>query len=226
MTLDASLAEKWRSYKRYYLPFPYPNEKIHAISEGMDITETDDVIAVCSSGDAAFAAVEHANSVLAVDKNALQVEYAQERAGLLAAGNIEGFLHLGDLTSGYSWIGKKKVVAYFSEEGRIERIRQRLGRLEIKHVKDFMDEMKEGRFSKAYLSNIISYSNYKTDVSERKAYAEKIAALLKEPALIYITDGAAISAYVSPVIAVDEALTKKARWLETKWYPVVIRRRA
>ncbi|MFA5888517.1 MAG: hypothetical protein WC852_07450 [Candidatus Nanoarchaeia archaeon] len=215
MSLDAMLIKKWGDYRRYYTTFPYPNEKIDAISAGMDISETDDVIAVCSSGDAAFAAVEHANSVLAVDNNKLQVEYAQERASLLAAGNIEGFLHLGDCTSGYSWIGKKKVVAYFSTE-----------RLEIKHVKDFMDEVKEGRFSKAYLSNIISYSKSRINVSERKAYVEKIASMLKNPGLVYITDGGAINTYECPAITADEALTEKARLLETKWRPVVIRRTA
>jgi len=225
MSLDAMLIKKWGDYRRYYTTFPYPNEKIDAISAGMDISETDDVIAVCSSGDAAFAAVEHANSVLAVDNNKLQVEYAQERASLLATGNIEGFLHLGDCTSGYSWIGKKKVVAYFSTE-RLEIIKQRLGRLEIKHVKDFMDEIKEGKFSKAYLSNIISYSKSRINVSERKAYVEKIASMLKNPGLVYITDGGVINTYECPAITADEALTEKARLLETKWRPVVVRRRA
>jgi len=55
------------------------NESLAAIVNGLDVNETDDILAICGSGDQAFALLEKAHSVTAVDIYKNQVDYARYR---------------------------------------------------------------------------------------------------------------------------------------------------
>ena len=163
--------------------YSHTNESLDAIVKGMNVNETDDIIAVCGSGDQAFALLEYAGSVLAVDSDRQQIEYAQKRAEALKAGDYDGFFPCSndiyfnpDGSYGKDFAGR--VRQYFEKdnsEARLEKIRKKLGSLEIRHVTDLLDEIQEDRFSKAYLSNILG-SDYFSAVS----FIKKFMPMLKE----------------------------------------------
>jgi len=51
--------------------YPATLENIGAVMDALSINEGDSVLAVCSSGDMAFAALERAKSVVAIDRNSI-----------------------------------------------------------------------------------------------------------------------------------------------------------
>jgi len=211
--------------------YGHTNESLDAVVNGLEVQPSDDIIGVCGSGDQAFAMLENAKSVVVVDNNEYQVDYAKERASMLKAGDIESFLNLGAKKYGNKITDGNDVRLYFSQPGRLERIRANIGNLEIKYAKDFLDEMKEGRFSKAYLSNILGYYGFMENKEEREAYIEKIMARLREPGLVYITNGATAFVSCPPGIENADELTAIARAEEKekgllKWSPAVLRRAA
>ncbi len=146
------------------------NESLESVVAGMDAGSSDSVLAICGSGDQAFALLETAGMVLAVDDKRAQVDYFLRRAEMLRDGNYEAFL-------GFQAIGQKgKIFApprtlermkagldarkkYFSAEGRLERIRKKLSLL----VGDSGDIIETAvsipGFTKIYLSNALGYPN-------------------------------------------------------------------
>lgn len=197
--------------------YPYTNESLDAIVKGMDVNETDDIIAVGGSICQAAAMLEKAHSVTAVDDSKNQIEYAKERTAMLQEGNIEKFLQLDfRLLIGEDKINMEKSIAYFSEPGRLERIRQKLDKLKIKHADDILGEAKQGRFTKAYLSNIIGYDAFMKGEAEQVAYAEQLAAALEEPGMIYVSNGVTTFLHLSKKLRKDFALTDIARAEEAK----------
>lgn len=219
------------------LGFPYTNECLDTIVKGLDVNPSDDIIAICGSGDQAFAMLEYANSVLAVDNDKEQVEYAMRRAEALKAGDIEKFLRpVPESCLDLIMVGSdmKRSIAYFSQPGRLERIRNNLGRLDIKHVNDFLDEVGKNKFSKAYLSNILGYNPSTAKPEGRIAYLEKAAAGLREPGLIYMSNCHSYlldSISDANVITNAKELTASAKATEAKgdasmlWLPAVLRSR-
>lgn len=73
--------------------YSHTNESLDAIVKGMNVNETDDIIAVCGSGDQAFALLEYAGSVLAVDSDRQQIEYAQKGQKRSRQGIMMAFFH-------------------------------------------------------------------------------------------------------------------------------------
>ena len=163
--------------------YSHTNESLDGIVKGMNVNETDEIIAVCGSGDQAFALLEYAKSVVAVDNDKEQIEYAKKRAKALKAGDYNGFFPCPNNVyfspDGSYWkCFAGEVRQYFEKhnpEARLEKIRKKLGSLEIRHVTDLLDEIQEDRFSKAYLSNILG-SDYFSAVS----FIKKFMPLLKE----------------------------------------------
>ncbi|MFA5887977.1 MAG: hypothetical protein WC852_04680 [Candidatus Nanoarchaeia archaeon] len=200
--------------------YPYTNESLDAVVKGLDVQSSDDIIGVLGSGDQAFAMIEYANSVLAVDNNKVQVAYAQERKAMLREGNIERFLHpecLPEITGKYKG-HMDSIVDYFSQPGRLERIRQKLDLLEIKKTANVLDKMKEGRFSKAYLSNIIGFNGFMIKPNAQKAFVKELANRLRMPGLIYFTSTSWLRLEKMHEIENDKALTIAARQEEDKLY--------
>ncbi len=107
--------------------FGNTNESLDAIIAGLDLSSKDTVLAIAGSGDQAFAILEHAKEVRAIDKNKVQINYVRWRINALKLNNLEEF---------YGFFGqhnyhdhKRKSKRYFSKKGRLQRIKSKLGNL-------------------------------------------------------------------------------------------------
>lgn len=211
--------------------FRSTNESLEAIVKGMRLTRKDNVLAVCGSGDQAFAMLEYANSVVAVDRNKEQIEYAKERARLIEAGDIDGLINEAERVCKMTTPDYIKL--YFSQPGRFERIREKICRLEIKQVNDILDEVKKGEFSKAYISNIIGFNGFMAEPAKQAEYIKRLAGMLRRPGIIYISNARSICTRKicnQHNLQKDKALSEAARKEEVEngcyWHPAVYRRRA
>ncbi|MFA5887979.1 MAG: hypothetical protein WC852_04690 [Candidatus Nanoarchaeia archaeon] len=222
--------------------YPYTNETLEAIMAGLDMQEGDRAFAICGSGDQAFALLEYADSVSAVDFDESQTEYAQERKNSLAKGRTDRFLWLGNDSEECTRQNMDGSIRYFETPGRLEKIGQRLDRLEIKTVKDFLDELQNSRFTKVYLSNAITFRQERSYESICEI-AKRIAGSMEEGGLLYISDYDKLEmarnyteAFVRlnktdrwpKDLVLESELTLKARVLEKNhiWLPAVYRRKA
>ncbi|MBU2637456.1 MAG: hypothetical protein KJ955_00615 [Nanoarchaeota archaeon] len=218
--------------------FPFTNESLPAIRQGMDIKRNDRICAICGSLDQALAMLEYAAEVTAVDYDAKQAAFADYKAGLIRDGNFEEFFN-PMYHPDHAFVRDSARIRrneYFSKKGRLERIRKRLNRLEIRFEKDFIHALTPGRFTKAYLSNILGHHGFKEKPSEQKEYVKKIIECLESPKLIYIAND--LSAQLkdfNDILERDNGLTAKAIMLEPvvdvfpsagkkhRWHPAVYR---
>ncbi|MFA5887974.1 MAG: DUF3419 family protein [Candidatus Nanoarchaeia archaeon] len=206
------------------LEYFYTNESLDAVVRGMDVKSSDDIIAVCSAGCQPFALIEKANSVVAVDYNEAQIEYAMKRAEALKAGNYGSFFP--EVEEGRITLERDRDTAmkYFSRstlfgrifksKTRLERIRNKLDRIEFKAaiMQDFVKNMESGKYSKAYLSNALTFS--KLFKNNQQGFIQRLAAKLRNPGLIYLTDGYDIYLKYACNIEEDKKLTKISLDLE------------
>lgn len=193
------------------------NESLEAIVKGMDIQQADKILAVCGSGDQAFALLETAAYVRAVDKDLDQVEYAQERKKLLETPGKFRKEIVGDI----SW-------KYFTIR-RIRAIKKKARHIEIATA-DIFKEIELNIFNKVYLSNATTYGI--TGIRTINLFLSRAAQKLRSPGLIYMSnaptyDGGVI---IPKRFVFDEKLTEIARQKEendlSKWDTVVYRRAA
>lgn len=216
--------------------YHHTNESLVSIIRGLAINETDDIVSVLGSGDQAFAMLEFANSVLALDINELQAGYASNRAEALAEGDIERFFarrwyNDQDFRNSNKYFSKGSIIStILPVKSRTEKIRAKLGRLEIKHAMNFLDEVREGRFSKAYLSNMLGWPGGGFEKREdRREFIRKLAPRLRSPGLIYIADAEQNWCFGDVhEIEPDIERTKAANSCNRKeyWDPAVYRRKA
>ncbi|MFH1066069.1 MAG: class I SAM-dependent methyltransferase [Nanoarchaeota archaeon] len=206
------------------LEYFYTNESLDAVVRGMDVKSSDDIIAVCGAGCRAFAMLEKANSVVAVDYNEAQIEYAMKRAEALKAGDYDSFFP--EVEEGRIALERDRNTAmeYFSRNTlfgrifksrtRLERIRNKLGRIEFKtaSMQDFVKSMESRKYSKAYLSNALTFS--KLFKNNQQGFIQRLAAKLRSPGLIYLADGYDISLKYACSIEEDKKLTEISLELE------------
>lgn len=219
--------------------YHYSNESLDAIVKGMKPDKEDDIIAICGAGDQAFALLEHANSVIAVDCNAKQAAYAKARAEALKAGDYVGFFPNIELSNWIYEKHKKNSREYFSRRTLIERILGRKPRLEMIRSKldnlefregslqDFVKEMQSRKYSKAYLSNAMTYGRLAK--GSQRGFIERLAAKLRNPGIIYLADGGSVCLEHIYNLEQDEKLTKVAVRTANgrqSWRPAVYRRKA
>ncbi len=200
-----------------WVSFRYTNESLDAIVRGMAVNETDDIIAICGSGDQAFAMLEYAKSVVAIDNDRRQIEYAIERAAMIKGGDFE---KLFEAPCNRNKKDKLMSIAYFSQPGRLERIRQNINRLEIRHVNSiFIGEVEEGRFTKIFLSNIMGFHGFLPYSEEQQYFIAEIAARLRMPGLMYFSDEKKLCSLAElKDIVRDDVLSNIAREEEDKAY--------
>jgi hypothetical protein len=193
----------------YNLLYTSTNEYLDAILEGLDINSKDRVLAVAGSGDQALAMLEMASFVKAVDSTKSQVNFfkkrieaLQERDYLVALGTEVkatdfSLIPLQDLsTDGFSVLNLRN--RFFLSEGRLDRIRNKLGNLVVEHTEDILDlAQKEKGFSKIYLSNVFLYSNKSGSQSniEITSIFRGIADNLPSGGLIYVANHKEIRDY-------------------------------
>ncbi len=125
----------------------HTNESLDAIIKGMDLKSTDRVLAICGSGEQAFAVLEHAGRVRAFDRESLQTDYAKMRKQTLADGDYEKFLQSEE--DRY----RTAAIHYF-HKARMEAIQNKLQELSIE-TKSYDSILAERtQYDKIYLSNI------------------------------------------------------------------------
>ncbi len=139
------------------LVFKATNENLDAIVAGLDLEPTDDVLAICGSGDQAFAILEYAHSVLAVDNQPGQVRFAKERKNALFDGDYKHFLFPQGIVHGDYYVNKRN--KYFRKPERLDLIKSKIRRAKFS-VKDITKVPNLGRFSKFYFSNAIGYTGF------------------------------------------------------------------
>jgi hypothetical protein len=206
------------------------NESLEGILKGMQLTRDDNVLAILGSGDQAFAMLEYAGSVVAMDSHSGQIAYAQKQKELLAEGNIKKFL-ARKATTPSSTLRQRilQVQDYFNEDGRIGKIRERLENLRIEKGNIFAD-LPQNQFSRIYLSNALRYVQYNELRTDKLLL---LAEKLKPNGLLYITDKRDLyGESLTPLemkMEKDAELTRAAKEEEKKmgvWAPVVYRRKA
>nr|MBA4405529.1 hypothetical protein [Nanoarchaeum sp.] len=235
-----------------YLPgldYSCTNESLDAIMAGLDVQPQDRILAVAGSGDQAFAFLEIASHVKAVDTSLPQIKLVIQRAQQLREGNYVDFLNYTyngcldfirpaptywpDTGTRYENAHKPGRSAYFANNfpSRLDKIRANLGNLEIsEETADILKVAKKERgYNKIYLSNAIGYNRTLTDDKIRRIFSP-LPRLLPADGLIYIANGGLFATYsldstlVFPGVELDKELTIKARELDG-WRPAVYRKR-
>lgn len=212
------------------LKYLHTNESLDAIAKSMQLTREDNVLAILGSGDQAFALLEYAGSVVAMDDIQEQAAYAQGQKELISQGSFEQFLARRVINAPDAY---KSMQEYFKSPGRLDSIRKRLNHLEIREG-DIFSDSPGNQFSKIYLSNALAYIPLKDNEQKMELLIEK----LKPSGLLYITEVWDITIRPdSPfhniehpfheIMKIDAELTHIARAHQPKrWTPVVYRRRA
>lgn len=213
------------------LQYSFTNESLDAVMHGMQLSRENNALAVLGAGCQAFAMLEQAGSVIAVDNNPVQVKFALERKAMLEAGDFKGFLEhrvgTGIEDGDFADILKAGRDAYFTPE-RMESIRRNLDKLEIREGNIFQQE---GKFSGIYLSNVLRY----TPKIEAKQGIRKLAGLLENNGLLYIADKLDIWAIndSDPAYDIHKEGLKMEKALSTKaselswhsiWFPAIYRK--
>ncbi|MEK6913845.1 MAG: hypothetical protein AABW47_04220 [Nanoarchaeota archaeon] len=224
------------------------NESLEAIIKGLNPQSKDSILAICGSGDQAFAIIEKTNKITVVDNRACEIQYFLKRKSLLESEEFEKFLNSEieprDNRERYSLKIRNK---YFSIE-RLKRIRLRLKKSEIKTIFDDIFNLRfiKGEFNKIYLSNALPYGYFgKKCIEEIGGKLQIIAEVLPKKGLIYCSYSQGItqppvgydyakdgnSLLNSLGLRINSELTAKAQKLQFKfeepywcWNPVVLQK--
>ncbi|VVB77619.1 Uncharacterised protein [uncultured archaeon] len=152
------------------------NESLAAIVVGLDLKSDDIVYAIGGSGDQAFAILEYAGKVIAVDNNPLQIKLMKERVKLLERNwgkkefldiieyGIYDDMYKGENNTRFGEFNLRRRNAYFNRsnqklgveyihQNRISNISSKLDSLEIIQGDIFQEIQKAEKFSKVYLSS-------------------------------------------------------------------------
>jgi SAM-dependent methyltransferase len=196
--------------------FLHTNEGLDAIIAGLEIKPTDSVLAICGSGDQAFAMLEYAKDVVAVDTDKAAIEYVILRKRLLEEGNFYCFLSKDEKRStgyikGINDAEYAEIVDYFTYQ-RLGEIRNRLVDLQFREGDIFKHlEKNPNTFSKIYLSNAIDYLKKEKDVR----ILNRVAGMSGLGTLIYVSTGYWLDAPIKQAalkgLEIDQRLTAIAR---------------
>lgn len=136
------------------------NENLMSIVKGLEICENDYVLAICGSGDAAFAIAQYAK-VTAIDININQINFAIARMNHLLGDDKDAFLitskkEMEKYDVGFFSYGKPSIVKrneYFLNHANLDKIKDN-----IKNIGFINSALHShsGGYNKAYLSNAIN----------------------------------------------------------------------
>lgn len=137
------------------------SENLKSITEGLEVSENDDIISYGGSGEQALALLEHSQSVSVFDLSERQREIIERKTELIRDGRYKDFLFFGMDESPnrfYEFLMMKRR-RYFTEE-RLEKIRSKLGNLTLLPYTDLSDIFQgNNMFTRAYLSNMLNEKN-------------------------------------------------------------------
>lgn len=183
------------------LGYSCTNEDLRGIVLGLDFSPDDSVLAVAGSGDQAFAFLEFARQVKAVDIVPEQIELMRQKAEALRVGNYDEFLRVeatgscdgylaGTHSPHFGEFNKGRRRKYFAEDDpqRLEIIRANLDNLVIAKPANILKVARtESGFSKIYLSNVLGYENDGSDMMVTQILGN-IARNLSLSGLIYVAN--------------------------------------
>lgn len=184
--IDDSLAHLHEKPVSPDLAYSHTNESLDAIIDGLNVQDGDSILAICGSGDQAFALLEKAGAVRVVDVNHHQIAYMMSRKHMLEQGDIEGFLTpnmLGYLDGVWGLDKHPELIKFnlqrrsdfFLQNGRLEKIRRRLYNMGNCEHMNYIKAAQRGNQAKIYLSNAFAEYN-------------KIANFLPKGGLVYVAN--------------------------------------
>jgi len=210
------------------LEYTHTNEDLRAIVHGLDLSLDDKVLAICGSGDQAFAMLEKAGEVVAVDYNQSQLKYALERLKHLKKGDHTRFL----VPDPDEYFDLRNSRRYFNWE-KFQKIKSRIDSLKIitDQINIFDSGLAMVDFTKIYLSNALDYG-YGPIRKDRERLGsfnlEHFVEPLREGTLIYDTNLHHRFEVLckNGCLEKEEELTRIARWLEEgyHWNPTVYKK--
>jgi len=196
------------------------NEALQAILEGLEVKPEDYILAIGGSGDQAFAILEYAKRVLAVDYDGYQVRYIKSQAKSLRVGNYKKFLERREQdSSGYR--GQNE--GYFEARGRLDRIRERLPDLEIRKAEIRELCKHKNSFNKLYLSNAYGYHDSWLD-------DDFLVVTMHIPlyGLVYVSNGIEIQDKEKLLsksgLTIHKKLNDSKLKKDEKWTPLILRK--
>ncbi len=179
----------------YWVSFPVTNESLDAIVNGLDPREDDRVLAVAGSGDQAFACLENAGSVKAIDYSKPQLQLVNDRAEVLRMEDHESFLSLG--TESADAVDRDLLLGlrddyFLADSYRLRNISKKTDSLEIAYG-DIFAEALGSSFSKIYLSNVIGFCGDESGSKLKGApsFFRSLSETLPSGGAVYIADGRA-----------------------------------
>ena len=194
------------------------NETIEAIVAGLDSKPTDTIRSICSDGEVPLALLEYVDRVIAFDKDTEALDEARLSIDLISRGQYDKFLEDVPL---YTFNQE-----YFSIEGRLDRIRAKLGNLEI--IEGDIFERESDPANKIYLSNALTFFGaVNGSVTDS---LRKIIRFLPPGGLLYVSDGRKMRLEELGYRGMPEGLevcpdlTEAAKRVEQFWDPKVFRR--
>ena len=205
------------------LNYSCTNESLPSIIAGMEPDEKDIILAICGSGDQAFALLGSGAKVIAVDKDSRQVEFARARLERLRRGDYDGFLSAPPAFNPCDPIARD---IYFGRGNTLENIRARLAnvsfrRQDITQLDYIVD--------KAYLSNVLDWI---TDDKSVTDFLQRLASHIRQEGLVYLADKGAVKEHKilwNKEFEIDKRLTERAVSLtyygDTHWIPIVLRKK-
>jgi len=150
------------------------NENIEQIVAGLRPTPDDRILAICGSGDQAFALAEYGARVYAVDNDPEQIAYARQRATLLRQRRYDVFLSINRAPPIIDASAMEGTIDYFTRKGCLTAVRSHVDRVSL-HTADIFNLPEELKieYTKAYLSNAHYYWGSSTH-HELHGVAERI----------------------------------------------------
>jgi SAM-dependent methyltransferase len=200
--------------------FKRTNESLSSIVKGLDICPDDCVLAVGGSGDQAFALLEYAKKVVAVDIKQSQVSFIEQQAKSLAKGDYESFF-MRRFDSGLHtfedliYVEKICGTNYFDAE-KLEKIHGKMRSFRV--IEGDVLDICGKNFNKIYLSNALKGSR-----NELMGKLEKIGESLPEGGLAYAANGRILKyALHRSGLVIDEKLSSAS--MDVNWNPIVLRK--
>jgi len=211
----------------YDVEYLVSNERLDAVTTGLNVTSGDRVLTICASSDQPIALLEIARRVLVVDMEQRNLDRLEQRIRLIKEGDYEGFFLPKHEYNGLAGIFSRN--GYFRQEGRLDRIKANLCRLDVLGTEDIVQasQRNSGKFNKLYVSNAIGCFEY---VGQEVGKALRvIAKSLPLDGLVYIAANEPMwRGQVPSDLALDEELSDSAQKIELQnsgfWEPLVYKR--
>ena len=195
------------------------NENVEQIVQALDPSPEDRILAICGSGDQVFALAESGARVVAFDKDSYQLDYAKRRAELIREEEYGEFL---SRIAGFSGF-RAMIKGYFSEPGRLNRIRNNLPRVSfLESGITNLNEEKIGKSNKIYASNAIGYRGFAEALNELGI----IASFLPTDGLLYVANGYFVKQTISCVKEFKDQFELIEEFADTShaWDPMLFRK--